>query len=871
MKCQKQFRWSMAVLLVMVMMMSILPFNALAMEEQSVLGESLDSQKIVEGTLDEVLQYYKGSKTTIESWWELGALKGADQDLHDGIWTLPVWESTNLSEDAQNTDYAGYILGFLAKEENPKNVWNGRNIVQELAGRQQVDGSFRGGVNGHIWSMIALDAAEGVYDQEKAIKWLSNAQKSDGGFAWSGDKGDVDITGMALIALSNHQEQPEAKEAIEKAVLFTKSVQQDTGGFSSWGSENANTIATVISGLVSVGEDVLSDKWFKNGHSMLDALMAFQVEDHSFSYLLDPKESNDMATCQVLIALGDMHTGESIWKRLKTPQEIPVAKKVHIRVEGIQQNIVDTDFNVIYAGKAQTALDALKQVLDDKKIAYEIQEAEFGSYVKSIRGETAGTFGGWDGWLYLVNDSLSSVGIGEYLIQEGDELVFYYGMFPPDTLIPHIVLQPSEPMVGEDLTITVSTDYYDWTMEKQVETVIKDATVSLNDQTYVTDEKGQVVIKDIQSPGTYTLKISKDAEGSYPKLVRTGNIPVLYRRDSTNHDGGGNDSSKTKTITLSVVGDKEKGTILEEKKVKLYDGDTPYSVLARELDHAVKVRGSGSKVYVYSIDGLSEFDHGDESGWIYCVNGKSPKVGAGSYQLEKGDVVEWKYTLNLKEDWDTNKRSSGGGSKTDSRKEDREEERKTGQSTTTKPFNAVESYSDIHEISEWARPYVEKARKYSFMQGTDTVKNTFQPKRMITRAEFATLLVRLFGEEPSSAYKAVFKDVKEDSWYFGYVMKAKEKGFIQGISQDRFAPDQPISRQEMAVMIARALKLTGENEDSHIKDLEDVFHWAKPSVITLYRKNIMVGYDGYFHPNDSVTREMAAAAVVKLYETQFQK
>lgn len=49
-------------------------------------------------------------------------------------------------------------------------------------------------------------------------------------------------------------------------------------------------------------------------------------------------------------------------------------------------------------------------------------------------------------------------------------------------------------------------------------------------------------------------------------------------------------------------------------------------------------------IYVRSIDGLAEFDHGSMSGWTYYVNGIMPDVSCASYEIHEGDVVEWIYT-----------------------------------------------------------------------------------------------------------------------------------------------------------------------------------------------------------------------------------
>ncbi|WP_051350683.1 DUF4430 domain-containing protein [Caloramator sp. ALD01] len=71
-------------------------------------------------------------------------------------------------------------------------------------------------------------------------------------------------------------------------------------------------------------------------------------------------------------------------------------------------------------------------------------------------------------------------------------------------------------------------------------------------------------------------------------------------------------------------------------------GDVTLKVL---IDNKISYRakGTGGSIYFSSIAGLKERDYGANSGWCYFVNGVKPSVGAGSYTLKDGDVLEWKF------------------------------------------------------------------------------------------------------------------------------------------------------------------------------------------------------------------------------------
>lgn len=264
--------------------------------------------------LESVLDYYR-SKTGLTSWWELVAIRGAGSDPRSGDWNLPEWTGDDLPAGSPATGYAGFVLGLMAMGDDPSRAWDGRNLVRELAEKQMEDGSFGDGINGTIWSIIALKACGGSFSEEAAAAYLLSLQLEDGGFTLSSSTGDPDMTGMALVALSGYRHVNGVAEAIESALDFLENAQLDSAGFASWGNENANSIAAVISGLISVGENIFSERWVKNP-TILDALLGYQVPDGSFSFLLDPLRSNEMATVQAFIALGDLAAGEPAYYRL---------------------------------------------------------------------------------------------------------------------------------------------------------------------------------------------------------------------------------------------------------------------------------------------------------------------------------------------------------------------------------------------------------------------------------------------------------------------------------------------------------------------------------------------------------------------------
>lgn len=99
------------------------------------------------------------------------------------------------------------------------------------------------------------------------------------------------------------------------------------------------------------------------------------------------------------------------------------------------------------------------------------------------------------------------------------------------------------------------------------------------------------------------------------------------------------------------------GKILQTKTVEIKQGDTVFDILqrtVRENKIHMEYTGSTSTIYIEGIDNLYEFDGGQNSGWMYSVNGWYPNYGCGVYNLKPNDVIKWNYTCDLGNDLGAN-------------------------------------------------------------------------------------------------------------------------------------------------------------------------------------------------------------------------
>ncbi len=189
---------------------------------------------------------------------------------------------------------------------------------------------------------------------------------------------------------------------------------------------------------------------------------------------------------------------------------------------------------------------------------------------------------------------------------------------------------------------------------------------------------------------------------------------------------------------------------------------------------------------------------------------------------------------------------------------------------------SLSHFIDAASISDWAYDSVASVVARGFMQGIDPLQPQFAPKQHITRAAFATLLVNMLQEQPAIASKTLpFNDVKADAWYYDGVSQAYALEFIYGNTDTTFAPYRTITREEMAVMLERWYVFhqgEGNNKPSTLKndvlDYTLISDWALESVEHMYGLGMMQGDGQSFHPQESVTREMAAVVIANMLEQQ---
>ena len=139
---------------------------------------------------------------------------------------------------------------------------------------------------------------------------------------------------------------------------------------------------------------------------------------------------------------------------------------------------------------------------------------------------------------------------------------------------------------------------------------------------------------------------------------------------------------------------------------------------------------------------------------------------------------------------------------------------------------------------------------------------TFKPENNITREEFVTVLVKYLGTDLNA--ECDFADIAKDRWSYSYIAAAYELGIINGDAEKMFKPEARITRQDMAVIVARALNLSGAEAEA-FDDENTASDYAIDGIKALRAKDILNGFeDNTFRPFDNATRAEAATIIYKI-------
>ena len=357
---QKTIRTLCAIILCITTLLGaqiVAPFSAYAAEQSTIYSIATDiinwKKSTVGSNADGYLMndgFLSLAGTTPGDWYPIGLGRLGITDNQTGYLAVinenvqKRYQTAEKLDRTKSTEWHRIALAVLASGGDPRHMGvNGEIdlIADGTYNRGLTVSPGRQGINGWIWGLIALDSkryevpSDAVNTREDFIVEILRTQRTDGGFALTGEVSDVDITAMAIQALAPYYSSETVyfytssvvktlegayaecsktvREVIDESVAWLSSVQCSDGDFSSWGMQNVESTAQVLVALSTLGVDALHDSRFiKNGNTVLDGILKYRLSNggfvHSFTYDPDnptslPDQANTMASEQVLYAL----------------------------------------------------------------------------------------------------------------------------------------------------------------------------------------------------------------------------------------------------------------------------------------------------------------------------------------------------------------------------------------------------------------------------------------------------------------------------------------------------------------------------------------------------------------------------------------
>lgn len=170
--------------------------------------------------------------------------------------------------------------------------------------------------------------------------------------------------------------------------------------------------------------------------------------------------------------------------------------------------------------------------------------------------------------------------------------------------------------------------------------------------------------------------------------------------------------------------------------------------------------------------------------------------------------------------------------------------------------------------NSYAREAIIRLYDKNILKGT--AENLFSPTRPITRAEFLVTMNRILGLEAVDSPIPAYWDVRKGTWYYPDIQAATELGLTEGKGAGKFEPSQPVTRQEAAVMIVRLLNEDRGTSATagQYKDEALISAWARSSVGAISRLGLMEGSAGRFNPTQPLTRQEIAMILDRLLQNK---
>ncbi|SEH66166.1 protein of unknown function [Ruminococcus flavefaciens] len=572
-----------------------------------------DIESVIGGIVDYKLR--QTGSGSVQEWLGGEAAEGAGRSSdwyvialsQDGYTDLSAYESSLRSYLAGNniasaTSREKFALALCAAGSSDSYI---SDILDSSIGEQ--------GMMSWIYGLHVLNNGYTCHNftKDSVVDTLLSMQYDDGGWALFGSYGDIDVTAMTVQALAPNCGRSDVSEAVDRALDFMSSRQEDNGGYQSFGTPNPESAAQVLTALSALGIDCrYDDRFIKNGNNVIDGITAYQLSDGSFCHAMG-EESNETATVQSLyslIAFKRMTEGRSPLlvldnNALHKQSQPDTHEDTHSDGHHDNSNAGNTD-------NSNTRTTAAKSVTAAKTSSVKTTVTSAAATTKTTSSEKT------DAVTTTVTVKTSHTQLTVTTIASSTDK---HKNYKPTVIL---IIVGAAAVIAVIIFIIGKRNYKNFIFLA----LVTGAAVVI------------VLVTDISSPEEYysgEKKHKDNAIGTVTMEINCGTI-----------------AGKAEHIPAD-------GVILAPTAFDIEAGDTVFDILTEAAQtYGIQVENTGSSggshgmVYIAGINYIYEFDFGDLSGWVYHVNGITPSRNCGEYVLSDGDKIEWLYTCELGHDLD---------------------------------------------------------------------------------------------------------------------------------------------------------------------------------------------------------------------------
>lgn len=183
---------------------------------------------------------------------------------------------------------------------------------------------------------------------------------------------------------------------------------------------------------------------------------------------------------------------------------------------------------------------------------------------------------------------------------------------------------------------------------------------------------------------------------------------------------------------------------------------------------------------------------------------------------------------------------------------------------------AAQYYNDVDD-GHWAYEWIGYMNECGYISGYPD--GGYYPSQNITRAEYVTILNKMFEAEGSAGKN--YSDVSEEDWFYSNIQAAVAAGYLRGYddaneeNDGTMKPNSFITREEAAVILASAYGLEKNSDVSKFADADDISDWAVPYVGALVAGNVLMGDDDLnFRPKDNILRAEVASMLAQAKQNE---